>query len=217
MITTKYFNLAWFVTLIKIPLLRFNRVVRLCHQSTIAPRQAARGQSQGARAGLKASADLRENYTPGHKYSQWELKGVCLRLELGPKDMEKGSVMTVRRDTGAKEAVAWAELAARVPAILDDMQSSMFAKAQAAVTAAQTTVRRPLSTTLRVSPSLCWFARSEACRAVGACVSVLKLRRSKGSSGGVGRQYAYSCMCQRTGVACAHRGCCGVRGGAGWA
>lgn len=96
-------------------------------------------------AGVKASADLRENYTPGHKYSHWELKGVCVRLELGPMDMEKKSVMTVRRDTGQKEAVAWADLAKRVPEVLLEMQKAMFDKAKEAVDAALETVRAPLA------------------------------------------------------------------------
>lgn len=45
-----------------------------------------------------------------------------LRVELGPKDMEGGKVMTARRDNGAKEVVAWDDLAARVPAILETIQ-----------------------------------------------------------------------------------------------
>jgi len=48
---------------------------------------------------------------------------VPLRVELGPKDLEKGSVLTARRDTGAKEVVPWAELPARVPALLEQIQA----------------------------------------------------------------------------------------------
>jgi len=50
-------------------------------------------------------------------------QGVPLRLELGPKDLEKGSVLVARRDTGAKEVVPWADLPARVPALLDQIQA----------------------------------------------------------------------------------------------
>ena len=50
-------------------------------------------------------------------------QGVPLRVELGPKDLEKGSVLTARRDTGAKEVVPWAELPARVPALLEQIQA----------------------------------------------------------------------------------------------
>merc|ERR1711957_423673 len=53
--------------------------------------------------GVKVKTDLRENYNPGWKFNHWELKGVPLRIELGPKDMEKKQVVVVRRDTGKKE------------------------------------------------------------------------------------------------------------------
>ncbi|KFM24691.1 Putative proline-tRNA ligase [Auxenochlorella protothecoides] len=82
-------------------------------------------------AGLRVRVDDRDNYTPGWKYNYWELRGVPLRLELGPKDMEAGVAMLARRDTGAKESVAWADVAARVPQLLDTIQSDMLAKAKA--------------------------------------------------------------------------------------
>lgn len=50
------------------------------------------------------------------------LQGVPIRLELGPKDMENQSVMLARRDTGVKETVAWADVAARVPELLEQIQ-----------------------------------------------------------------------------------------------
>lgn len=92
-------------------------------------------------AGLRACSDLRDNYTPGHKYSQWELKGACLRLELGPKDMEKQSVVCVRRDTGKKEFIPWGALQERVPAVLEEMHDGMLEAARAKVNAARVTVR----------------------------------------------------------------------------
>lgn len=98
-------------------------------------------KSVGFFAGIKASCDLRENYTPGHKYSHWELKGACLRIELGPKDMEKKSVVCVRRDTGKKEFIAWDALAERVPKALDEMHDAMLEAARTKVNAARVTVR----------------------------------------------------------------------------
>ncbi|PSC73094.1 prolyl-tRNA synthetase [Micractinium conductrix] len=83
-------------------------------------------------AGVRVNTDTRDNYTPGWKYNYWELRGVPLRIELGPRDMEGGCAMLARRDTGAKESVAWGELAARVPALLDQIQSDLFTKARAA-------------------------------------------------------------------------------------
>lgn len=49
-------------------------------------------------------------------------QGVPIRLELGPKDMENKTVMLARRDTGVKEGVAWGDVAARVPELLEQIQ-----------------------------------------------------------------------------------------------
>ncbi|GLC45746.1 hypothetical protein PLESTB_000502900 [Pleodorina starrii] len=80
--------------------------------------------------GVRVVTDTRTNYTPGWKYNQWELKGLPLRMELGPKDMENSAVVLARRDTGAKETVGWADVAARVPALLETIQADMFAAAK---------------------------------------------------------------------------------------
>lgn len=81
-------------------------------------------------AGVRVVTDCRDNYTPGFKYNFWELRGVPIRLELGPKDMEAAAVVLARRDTGAKETVAWADVAARVPALLETIQTEMLASAR---------------------------------------------------------------------------------------
>lgn len=93
--------------------------------------RAAAIEAELKAAGLRVASDRRDNYTPGWKYNFWELRGVPLRIELGPKDMEGGSAMMARRDTGAKEAAAWGELAARVPRLLEEMQADMYARARA--------------------------------------------------------------------------------------
>lgn len=83
-------------------------------------------------AGIRATKDFRENYTPGWKYNHWELKGVPIRLELGPRDMEKEACVLVRRDTLTKTFdVKWTELTDRVADLLDSIQADMFAKAKA--------------------------------------------------------------------------------------
>ncbi|GAA5845970.1 hypothetical protein JCM9279_004741 [Rhodotorula babjevae] len=82
------------------------------------------------KAGIKAKADLREGYTPGFKYNDWELKGVPIRLELGPKDLEKQSVLSVRRDTGAKAPLAIADLASSIPSLLDTIHVDMLDRAR---------------------------------------------------------------------------------------
>ncbi|MFC1477524.1 proline--tRNA ligase [candidate division KSB1 bacterium] len=73
--------------------------------------------------------DSRENYSPGWKFNQYELLGVPLRLELGPKDLEKESVFAARRDTREKFAVPWKDLEKRVPDVLDDIQDTLFQQA----------------------------------------------------------------------------------------
>lgn len=82
-------------------------------------------------AGVRVQQDTRDNYTPGWKYNFWELRGVPLRLELGQKDMEGGSVMAARRDTGEKQSIAWGDLAASVPQLLEQIQVDLLTSARA--------------------------------------------------------------------------------------
>jgi prolyl-tRNA synthetase len=74
--------------------------------------------------------DDRDQYTPGWKYNEYEMRGVPVRLEVGPKDVAKAAVMAVRRDTRAKESIPLAELAARLPAMLADVQRTLFEQAR---------------------------------------------------------------------------------------
>ena len=85
------------------------------------------------KAQIRTKVDSATTYTPGWKFNHYELKGVPLRLELGPKDMKGQSVMLVRRDTNAKIPVPWASLAEKIQAILDEVQAGLFAKAKAAL------------------------------------------------------------------------------------
>jgi prolyl-tRNA synthetase len=68
---------------------------------------------------------------PGWKYSEYEMKGVPIRLEVGPKDIEKGQVALVRRDTREKIFVPMEELATRIPQLLDEVHEGLYAKALA--------------------------------------------------------------------------------------
>ncbi|CAN0824483.1 Proline--tRNA ligase, cytoplasmic [Linum grandiflorum] len=77
-------------------------------------------------AGIRAESDIRDNYSPGWKYSQWEMKGVPLRIEIGPKDLANKQVRTVRRDTGAKADLKMDGLAEQVNDLLDNIQQSLF-------------------------------------------------------------------------------------------
>ncbi|KAJ7173847.1 hypothetical protein C8R46DRAFT_1175094 [Mycena filopes] len=83
------------------------------------------------KAGVRAKADLREGYTPGYKFNDWEQKGVPLRLEIGPNDLAKQQTLTVRRDTGVKNPIGLADIGTTVPALLTTIQSEMFDRAKA--------------------------------------------------------------------------------------
>ncbi|QRW23387.1 prolyl-tRNA synthetase [Rhizoctonia solani] len=82
--------------------------------------------------GVRAKADLREGYTPGYKFNDWEQKGVPIRLEIGPLDLEKSSTLSVRRDTSAKSPLPLSDIQTSVPALLETIQADMFARAKAA-------------------------------------------------------------------------------------
>lgn len=81
-------------------------------------------------AGVKARADLRDGYTPGWKFNDWEMKGVPLRLELGPKDIAKQSTLAVRRDDSSKFPLPLASLAKDVLELLEKIQKDMYDRAK---------------------------------------------------------------------------------------
>ena len=74
--------------------------------------------------------DDREEYTPGWKFNQWELKGVPIRIEIGPRDLKQEQVVMVRRDTGPKTAVKESDIPATVEKFLAEIQDNLFAKAK---------------------------------------------------------------------------------------
>ncbi|KAK5654506.1 hypothetical protein OQA88_7135 [Cercophora sp. LCS_1] len=84
------------------------------------------------KSGVRAHLDARDNYTPGFKMADWELKGVPLRLEFGPKDAAKEVVSYARRDTGEKGTIPLAELATKVPELLETIQKDLYNKADEA-------------------------------------------------------------------------------------
>jgi prolyl-tRNA synthetase len=77
-----------------------------------------------------AKLDDREGQTPGAKFYHWERRGVPLVIELGPRDLASGNVVLKRRDTGTKEVVAQTEIAAKVPALLEQIQADLYATAK---------------------------------------------------------------------------------------
>jgi prolyl-tRNA synthetase len=81
--------------------------------------------------GVRVMLDDRDAYTPGWKFAEWEMRGVPLRLEIGPKDIEKAQVMLARRDTREKLPTPREGLTPRIVQLLDDIQQSLFRKALA--------------------------------------------------------------------------------------
>jgi prolyl-tRNA synthetase len=80
-------------------------------------------------AGVRVTIDVRDE-RPGWKFSEWELRGVPLRLEIGPKDIAKSQVLLARRDTREKLGTPMDGLAAKIREILDDIQRSLFQRAR---------------------------------------------------------------------------------------
>lgn len=78
---------------------------------------------------VKINADVRDE-TPGSKFYDWEIKGIPLRIEIGPKDIEKKQVTVVRRDNGTKIAVPEAKMQKEIPHLLDDIQKNLLEKSK---------------------------------------------------------------------------------------
>jgi len=74
---------------------------------------------------FRVKADLRDEMSPGWKFNEWELKGVPLRLEIGPRDLEAGQFTAVRRLDRGKTPVPFAEVVPLVGALLDRIQTDM--------------------------------------------------------------------------------------------
>ncbi len=82
------------------------------------------------KAGIRAETDIRD-MSPGWKFNEWEMKGVPVRLEIGPRDIENNQAVIVRRDTFEKTTVSLDNLAECVNAILEQVQSNMLVKSKA--------------------------------------------------------------------------------------
>lgn len=79
---------------------------------------------------FKPILDNSEDYSPGYKFSEYELKGIPLRIEIGPRDLEKGVVTLVRRDTKEKSESKVKDLSKDVSKVLDEIQKDLFLKAK---------------------------------------------------------------------------------------
>ena len=108
----------------------------------LARNRSAAGQGDPAgtvAAGIRVTLDERDE-RPGWKFAEWELRGVPLRLEIGPKDIEKSQVLIARRDTREKQSIPMEGLADRVRELLDD-DAADAARTRACISASEHTQR----------------------------------------------------------------------------
>jgi prolyl-tRNA synthetase len=79
---------------------------------------------------LRVHMDVRDEVTPGYKFHDWEMKGVPLRIEVGPKDIAKGKIVLVRRDSLKKIDITFENIEEAIPAMLNEIQQSLFENAR---------------------------------------------------------------------------------------
>ena len=112
----------WQVVIVPIP--------RGTWKETVLPKcQEIRDQLMAA--GIRVKLDADESQTPGWKFSEYEMRGVPLRLEIGPKDIEKSAVFAARRDTRAKASLPMDGLVDAIKALLDEIQLNLLTRARA--------------------------------------------------------------------------------------
>src|SRR5215213_724996 len=97
-------------------------------QETVLPK-ARELAADLTRAGVRVMLDDRDAYTPGWKFAEWELRGVPVRVEIGPKDIEKAQVVAARRDTREKSSLPVDNLSAAIGTLLDDIQKALLQRA----------------------------------------------------------------------------------------
>src|SRR5215218_6206814 len=93
-------------------------------QETVLPK-ARELKAELVNAGIRVMLDDRDAYTPGWKFAEWELRGVPLRVEIGPKDIEKSAVMVARRDTREKSSLPMEGIAVAASRLLDEIQQAL--------------------------------------------------------------------------------------------
>ncbi len=97
-------------------------------KETVLPTARAAEQTLKA-AGIRVELDAREEYTPGWKFAEHEMRGVPLRIEIGPRDVKAGQAVFVRRDRKSKDPVSLDGLAVRAAGMLDEIQAQLFEEA----------------------------------------------------------------------------------------
>jgi prolyl-tRNA synthetase len=137
-------------------------------------------------AGVRVELDAQVATSFGRRATAWEIKGVPVRVEVGPRDLAQGTVTVVRRDTDEKQPVALADLATVVPGLLDDVQQGLYRQALAlrdAHTVDVATVDEALEAATTGFARLPWAAVGAGGedRLAQSAVSVRCLQRADGS------------------------------------
>jgi prolyl-tRNA synthetase len=104
-------------------------IFRSKNKAEVLPR--ARALYDELRTEFRVELDDDENNSPGWKFAEWELRGVPVRVEMGPRDIENGQVTLARRDTGEKETVPTDQAAERIRTLLQEIQKNLFERARA--------------------------------------------------------------------------------------
>jgi len=81
-------------------------------------------------SGVRMEIDAREELSPGWRFNEWELRGVPLRIEIGPKDLQKNQVVLARRDTKEKAFVPQEQLGQKIPLLLEEIQKNLYERAK---------------------------------------------------------------------------------------
>ncbi len=97
------------------------------HSAIIAKMEELKGQLE--KFGLSVKIDDRDNLRSGFKFAEWELKGVPVRVAMGPRDLANGTVEVARRDTLTKESMALEGVADAINALMDEIQANIYQKA----------------------------------------------------------------------------------------
>ena len=81
------------------------------------------------KAGLTVKFDNRDTHKPGFKFAEWELKGVPVRIAIGPRDLQNNAAEVARRDTKTKETIGLDALVSHVTSLMDEIQQNLFNRA----------------------------------------------------------------------------------------
>ena len=86
-------------------------------------------EQQLLEAGVRVYGDYRDNYSPGWKFNNWELRGAPVRLEIGPKDLAQNKFVAVRRDTGVKQTFEENNAISSIKQLLVDIHDNLYSRA----------------------------------------------------------------------------------------